>query len=70
MPGSSRHEEETMKALSKGVREEKKDTNRYLACPRCGVIVPYHRRYGHHCFRKHLMEIEMDIARMGRAMRI
>jgi uncharacterized C2H2 Zn-finger protein len=59
-----------MKASDKPMREERKENNRYLPCPRCGAVVPYHRRYGHRCFRKHLMEIEMDIARMGRAMRV
>jgi uncharacterized C2H2 Zn-finger protein len=59
-----------MKGAKKSVREEKRDTGQYLACPRCRAIVPYYSRYRHQCFRDHLKEMEMDIARMGRTIRI
>jgi len=63
--------EGTMKTLRKEeMKKEKKEINRYLSCPRCGDVVLYQRRNGHRCFRKHLMEIAMDITRMGRAERI
>jgi hypothetical protein len=59
-----------MKAFRKETKEEKKEVDRYLCCPRCGGVVLYHRRGGHRCFRRHLMELEMNITRMGRAERI
>jgi len=68
--GSSEQREGTMKTLRKEMKEEKKETNRYLSCPRCGGVVLYHRRNGHRCFRRHLMEIEMNLTRMGRAQRV
>jgi uncharacterized C2H2 Zn-finger protein len=57
-----------MKASNKAMRQ--KDTDKYITCPRCGALVLYQRRFRHPCFRAHLKEIEMDIARMGRAIRI
>jgi ribosomal protein S27AE len=59
-----------MRTVRKGLREEKKEDNRYLSCPRCGGVVLYQRRNGHRCFRRHLMELEMNIMRMGRAERV
>jgi uncharacterized C2H2 Zn-finger protein len=54
-----------MKASNKEMEDRKKDMGRYLTCPRCGARVPYHRRVIHSCFRAHLKEMEMEIARMG-----
>jgi uncharacterized C2H2 Zn-finger protein len=54
-----------MEALNKEKRQREKDIDRYLTCPRCGARVPYHRRVIHSCFRAHLKEMEMEIARMG-----
>jgi uncharacterized C2H2 Zn-finger protein len=61
-----------MQSSRKDVKEEKGEkryVDRYLTCPRCGTAVSYERRAKHHCFRKHLMEVERDIARMGWANR-
>jgi uncharacterized C2H2 Zn-finger protein len=54
-----------MKASNKEKENEKKDMDKYLTCPRCGTRVPYQRRVIHKCFRAHLKEMEMEIARMG-----
>ncbi|MEJ2066693.1 MAG: hypothetical protein P8Y09_01745 [Deltaproteobacteria bacterium] len=58
-----------MKASNKEMENRKKDMDRYLTCPRCGARVAYYQRLRHSCFRAHLKEIEMDIARMGSAIR-
>jgi uncharacterized C2H2 Zn-finger protein len=58
-------ERETMKATNKEMQNRKKDMDKYLVCPRCGALVLYQRRVIHSCFRAHLKEMEMDIARMG-----
>ncbi len=49
----------------KEMQEEKRYDDRYLTCPSCRATVSYERRGKHHCFRKHLMEVEREIARMG-----
>lgn len=54
-----------MEASNKAMRKRGKDTDKYLTCPRCGALVLYQRRFLHPCFRAHLKEMEMDIARMG-----
>jgi transcription elongation factor Elf1 len=54
-----------MKASNKEKRQKDKVFDKYLTCPRCGARVPYHRRVIHSCFRAHLKEMEMEIARMG-----
>ncbi|MBN1254635.1 MAG: hypothetical protein JXA50_05115 [Deltaproteobacteria bacterium] len=54
-----------MKVSNNAKRPKEKDTDKYLTCPRCGARVLYQRRIGHSCFRSHLKEMEMDIARMG-----
>jgi hypothetical protein len=54
-----------MKKNNKEVREAKKYDDRYLTCPRCRSLVSYDRRAKHQCFRRHLMEVEREIARMG-----
>ena len=54
-----------MKASNKEKRQQEKDSDKYLTCPRCGARVPYHRRVIHSCFRAHMKEMEMEIARMG-----
>jgi uncharacterized C2H2 Zn-finger protein len=54
-----------MKASNKEKRYGEKDFDKYLTCPRCGARVPYQRRVIHSCFRAHLKEMEMEIARMG-----
>jgi hypothetical protein len=54
-----------MKHSRKEVKEEKKYDDRHVTCPRCGTLVSYERRGKHHCFRRHLMEVEREIARMG-----
>jgi uncharacterized C2H2 Zn-finger protein len=54
-----------MEASNRAMRRIEKDTDKYLTCPRCGALVLYRRRVMHPCFRAHLKEIEMDIARMG-----
>ena len=61
--------EETMKASNKDMEDRTKDMDKYLTCPRCGARVLYQRRVMHPCFRAHLKEMEMDIARMGSAIR-
>ena len=59
-----------MEASNKAKGHREKDIDRYLTCPRCGALVPYQRRVRHRCFRAHLKEMEMDIARMGRTIRL
>jgi uncharacterized C2H2 Zn-finger protein len=54
-----------MEASNKQMENRKKDTDKYLTCPRCGARVPYQRRVIHSCFRAHLKEMEIEIARMG-----
>jgi uncharacterized C2H2 Zn-finger protein len=54
-----------MKASNKDMEDRKKDMNKYLTCPRCGARVAYYQRLRHSCFRAHLKEMEMDIARMA-----
>jgi transcription elongation factor Elf1 len=54
-----------MKASNKEMENRKKDMDRYLTCPRCGARVAYYQRLRHSCFRAHLKEMEMDIARMA-----
>lgn len=54
-----------MKASNKGKRRKEHDFDKYLTCPRCGARVLYQRRIVHKCFRAHLKEMEMEIARMG-----
>jgi DNA-directed RNA polymerase subunit RPC12/RpoP len=54
-----------MKTSNKVERQKEKDLDKYLTCPRCGARVLYQRRVIHSCFRAHLKEMEMEIARMG-----
>jgi DNA-directed RNA polymerase subunit RPC12/RpoP len=54
-----------MKASNKVERQKEKAIDKYLTCPRCGARVLYQRRVIHSCFRAHLKEMEMEIARMG-----
>lgn len=54
-----------MEALNKEQRQRERDMDKYLTCPRCGARVLYQRRVIHKCFRAHLKEMEMEIARMG-----
>jgi len=53
------------KEAKKEEKEEKRYDDRHLTCPSCRATVSYERRGKHHCFRKHLMEVEREIARMG-----
>jgi hypothetical protein len=53
------------KEVKKEEKEERRYDDRYLTCPSCRATVSYERRGKHHCFRKHLMEVEREIARMG-----
>jgi len=55
-----------MKSSRKEVKEEKRCyDDRFITCPRCRTMVSYERRAKHQCFRRHLMEVEREIARMG-----
>lgn len=54
-----------MKHFGKEVKEERKFDTRIVTCPRCKSTVSYERRAKHQCFRRHLMEVEREIARMG-----
>jgi uncharacterized C2H2 Zn-finger protein len=58
-----------MKVANKMAEEVKREAGPYLTCPRCKAMISYRRRGGHHCFRQHLKEIEVDIARLGRSIR-
>jgi hypothetical protein len=53
------------KEVKKEEKEERRYDDRYLTCPSCRATVSYERRGKHHCFRKHLMEVEREIAHMG-----
>ena len=57
-----------MKSSRKEVKEKKEEKrydDRYLTCPQCRATVSYERRAKHQCFRRHLMEMERVITRMG-----
>jgi hypothetical protein len=54
-----------VKKEEKEKKAEKRFDDRYITCPSCRATVSYERRGKHHCFRKHLMEVEREIARMG-----
>ena len=59
-----------MKAANKETDDREQNTDRYLTCPRCGERIAYHHRLRHSCYRSHMVEMQRDMARMDRAMRM
>ena len=59
-----------MKVSNKKTEDREQNADRYLTCPRCGELVVYHRRLRHSCYRSHMVEMQRDMARMDRAMRM
>jgi ribosomal protein S26 len=59
--------EEIVKESNKATEKKERSPEKHIICPQCGALVPYHRRMGHSCFRSHMIELQKDIARFGRA---